>query len=76
MIEYALVSKGPRFWLERYVVIQRFLCFRVGTPMSSQGPNPALYSDAPGPSRPLHLSHKGRAGLRRAGKRERYASKE
>ena len=39
--------------------------------MSSQGPNPALYSDAPGPSRPLHLSRKGRAGLRHAGKRER-----
>lgn len=44
--------------------------------MSSQRRNPVLYSDAPGPSRPLHLSHKGRAGLRRAGKRERYASKE
>ena len=34
-------------------------------------PNPALYADAPGLSRPLHVSRKGRASLRRAGKRER-----
>ena len=32
-------------------------------------PNPALHTDAPGLSRPLQS--KGRAGLRRAGKRER-----
>jgi hypothetical protein len=34
-------------------------------------PNPALHSDAPGLSRPLQLARKGRASLRRAGKRER-----
>ena len=33
-------------------------------------PNHALYSDAPGLSRPLRCG-KGRASLRRAGKRER-----
>jgi hypothetical protein len=33
--------------------------------------NPALYSDAPGLSQPLHLARKGCASLRRAGKRER-----
>ena len=36
-------------------------------------PNPALHTDAPGLSRPLQ--GKGRASLRRAGKRERYAEK-
>jgi hypothetical protein len=34
-------------------------------------PNPALYPDAPGLSRPLQ--GKGGANLRRAGKRERWA---
>ena len=34
--------------------------------------NPALHTDAPGLSRPLR--GKGRASLRRAGKRERYAA--
>jgi hypothetical protein len=33
--------------------------------------NYALDTIAPCPSRPLHLSDKGRAGLRRAGQRER-----
>ena len=37
-------------------------------------PNNALNSDAPGLSRPLQLARKGRASLRRAGKRERDAS--
>ena len=35
-------------------------------------PNPALHTDAPGLSRPLQ--GKGCASLRRAGKRERWAS--
>ncbi len=37
-------------------------------------PNPALYPDAPGLSRPLQVSRNGRASLRRAGKRERYTA--
>lgn len=36
-------------------------------------PNPALHTDASGLSRPLQ--GKGRASLRGAGKRERYAAK-
>ena len=39
------------------------------------GPNNALDTVAPGPSRPLQLSSKGRAGLRRAGQRKRYTSR-
>jgi hypothetical protein len=34
-------------------------------------PNPALHTDAPGLSRPLQLTRKRRASLRRAGKRGR-----
>ncbi len=39
--------------------------------MLAMPPNPALHTDAPGLSRPLQLSRKGRASLQRAGKRER-----
>jgi hypothetical protein len=42
--------------------------------MKLKPPNPALHTDAPGLSRPLQLTRKGHASLRRAGKRERYAA--
>jgi len=55
----------------RWARLQQLRLLRIGGGQIVLPSSPALHADAPSLSRPLQLARKGRASLRRAGKRKR-----